>query len=208
MQPDQANRLVEIIDREELFDLVRRERFARDQRRFDVMRACFHEDARVRTSWYDGVGGQAYVDATIKMMGPPGIGGKHWVFPAFAKINGDRATVESPAVIFGRAMVDGVEVEFHAYARFFSRCVRQDGAWKIFSFEVLWEYDEMKAARPGEKLPFDYAAIVAMRPSYRHMAYLQTTRGFKVNQNLLGDDRPDELSAFHEGEDAWLAGND
>jgi hypothetical protein len=32
-------------DREELFDLVRRERFARDQRLFDVMRDCFHDEA-------------------------------------------------------------------------------------------------------------------------------------------------------------------
>jgi hypothetical protein len=45
-----------------------------------------------------------------------------------------------------------------------------------------------------------------MRQSYRHMAYLQTARGYKVNQNLLGDDRPEELKAFHAGEDAWLAG--
>lgn len=206
MQPDQSKRLAAMLDREELFDLVRRERFARDQRRFDVMRECFHDDAHVRTSWYDGTGGQAYVDATIKMMGPPPGGGKHWVFPAYAKINGDRATVESPAVIFGRGVMKGVEIEYHAYSRFFSRCVRQDGAWKIYTFEVLWEHDAMRAARPGEILPFDYAALAPMRSSYRHMAWLQTARGFKVNQDLLGDDRPEELAAFHAGEDAWLAG--
>jgi len=208
MQPDQAKRLAELLDREELFDLVRRERFARDQRRWDVMRDCFHDNARVRTSWYDGVGGQAYVDATKVMMGPPGISGRHWVFPAYAKINGDRATVESPAVIFGRATVKGVEVEFHAYTRFFSRCVRQAGAWKILTFEVLWEYDEMHAARPGEQPPFTFADLAPMRASYRHMAFLQTARGVTVNQNLLGDDRPEELAAFHAGEDAWLAGKD
>jgi hypothetical protein len=140
------------------------------------------------------------------MMGPPPGGGKHWVFPAFAKINGDRATVESPAVIFGRGMIQGVELEYHAYSRFFSRCVRQDGVWKIYTFEVLWEHDTMRAARPGEKIPFDFAQLGAMRPSYRHMACLQAARGFTVNQNLLGDDRPEELKAFHEGEDAWLAG--
>lgn len=58
MNPATNDRLQQMLDREELFDLVRRERFARDQRRFDVMRACFHDDAYIRTSWYDGRGGQ------------------------------------------------------------------------------------------------------------------------------------------------------
>ena len=47
MNPD---RLAALLDREELFDLARRERFARDQRLFDVMRDCFHDDAYVRTT--------------------------------------------------------------------------------------------------------------------------------------------------------------
>jgi hypothetical protein len=54
MPSDNATRLQALLDREELFDLVRRERFARDQQRFDVMRDCFHRDAYIRTSWYDG----------------------------------------------------------------------------------------------------------------------------------------------------------
>ena len=53
MNPDHSERLAVLLDREELFDLVRRERFARDQRLFDVMRECFHDDAYVRTTWYD-----------------------------------------------------------------------------------------------------------------------------------------------------------
>ena len=44
MPQDFDARLRAHLDREELFDLVRRERFARDQRRFDVMAACFHRE--------------------------------------------------------------------------------------------------------------------------------------------------------------------
>jgi len=87
MSHDAASRLQAFMDREELFDLVRRERFARDQRRFDVMRDCFHADAYIRTSWYDGRGGEAYVEATREFMGRVG-NGKHWIFPAFARIAG------------------------------------------------------------------------------------------------------------------------
>ena len=81
-----------------------------------------------------------------------------------------------------------------------------EGDWKIYTFEVLWEYDEMRASRPEDQLPIDSEVLKSMRPSYRHMAYLQTSRGVKVNQDLHGDDRPEELKAFHAREDEWLAG--
>lgn len=205
MTPDREQRLAALLDREELFDLVRRERFARDQRRFDVMLACFHDDAYVRTTWYEGHGGEAYVEASKAWMERVG-NGKHWVFPAFASVAGDRATVESPAKIFSRTTVEGVEVDFHAYCRFFSRAVRQEGVWKLMSFEVLLERDELRPVNAGEALPLDVGRLADLRPSYRFLAYIQSTRGVTVSQDLLGDDRPDELEAFHRGEAAWLAG--
>lgn len=205
MQVDDSRRMREVLDREDLFDLVRRERFARDQRRFDVMRACFHDDAYVRTSWYDGHGGEAYVESTRKWMQSAGTG-KHWVFPAYARIKGERATVESPAMIFNRAMLDGIEVDFHVFCRFFSRAVREQDGWKLLSFEVLFERDIMRTVNAAETLPVDWSVLATLRPSYRFLAYMQLSRGVKVNPDLLGDDRPQELNAFYAGEEEWLAG--
>lgn len=207
MSQDNDRRLQTLLDREELFDLVRRERFARDQRRFDVMSACFHRDAYIRTSWYDGRGGEAYVEATRKWMDASG-SGKHWVFPAFAQIAGERATVESPAMIFNRAQLEGVEVDFHVFCRFFSRAVREAGVWKLLTFEVLFERDVMKPVNPSEVLPIDWSLLLTMRPSYKFLAYIQHKRGVKVSPDLLGDDQPDRLSAFHADEERWLAGED
>lgn len=198
-------RLQDHLDREILFDLVRRERFARDQRRFDVMTACFHRDAYVRTSWYDGTGGNAYVEASRKWMSNTG-NSKHWVFPAFAQVRGDRATVESPAMIFNRATLDGTEIDFQVFCRFFSRAVREAGEWTLASFHVLFERDTMAPVFSSDPLPIDRALLDTMRPSYKFLTYIQRSRGIQVNQDLLGDDRPDELAAFHAGEDRWLAG--
>lgn len=205
MEQNLDGRLQAFLDRETLFDLVRRERFARDQRRFDVMRACFHRDAYVRTSWYEGRGGDAYVEATRAWMGNTG-NSKHWVFPAFARVSGDRATVESPAMIFNRARLHGVELDFHVFCRFFSRAVREEGDWKLLSFEVLFERDVMKPVNPAEPLPVDWALLDTLRPSYKFLAYIQRARGVTVNPGLLGDDQPERLEAFHAEEENWLAG--
>jgi hypothetical protein len=197
------------VDRQALFDLVKRERFSRDQRRFAEMAECFHENAWVRTTWYDGVGGQAYVESTRELLGDRNtqlFSGKHWVFPASARVEGDRALVESPAKIFLRRELGGVEVDIHAYCRFFSRAVRQEGHWKLLSFHVLFEWDELRPVMPGQVPEFDEALLASIRPSYRFLGYAQTLRGVNLNPNLLGDDRWDDLVAFHAGEDAWLAG--
>jgi hypothetical protein len=207
MHPDNAARLQTLLDREELFDLVRRERFARDQRRFEIMRDCFHEDAYIRTSWYDGRGGEAYVEATRKWMSSTG-NSKHWVFPAYARVVGERATVESPAMIFNRAKLGDVEVDFQVFCRFFSRAVRVGGVWKLFSFEVFFERDIMRAVNPEERLEIDWSLLMTLRSSYRFLTYIQLSRGVKVNPNLLGDDQPEGLNAFHEGEERWLTGGD
>jgi len=195
--------LRKIGDREDLYDLVRRERFARDRRRFQMMRDCFHDDTHVRTSWYDGTGADAYVEATRKRMAKGG-GGTHWVFPAFAQVEGDRATVESPAMIASRTRLEGVEVDFQVFCRFFSRVVRQAGQWKLLTFHVLFERDVMQTVDPADALPVDQVRLATLRPSYKHIAYLQQSRGIDVNPNLPGDDRLEELDAYYAGEDRWL----
>lgn len=205
MQTSREARLQSQFDRTELFDLVRRERFARDQQRFDVMAACFHRDAYVRTSWYDGTGGDAYVAATRKWMSNTG-NSKHWVFPAFAQVQGPRATIESPAMIFNRARLEDIEVDFQVFCRFFSRAVREDGDWKLASFHVVFERDVMAPTLASDPLPIDRQMLDAMRSSYKFLTYIQRSRGISVNQDLLGDDRPDQLAEFHAGEDRWLAG--
>lgn len=200
----------EFIDRQDIFDLVRRERFARDQQQFDVMSECFHENAWVRTTWYDGIGGRSYVDSTrefLRMLGE-GRGGKHWVFPAFAKICGDRATIESPAKIAARHdEIGGIEADIHSYCRFYSRVVREGGQWRLLSFHVLFEWDELHPVTPGQVPRLDHELLASFRPSYRYLGYAQAMRGVKVNPDLLGDDRWDELTAFHMREDGWLEGD-
>ncbi|MEU2349838.1 nuclear transport factor 2 family protein [Modestobacter sp. NPDC049651] len=200
---------VDPADREALLDLVRRERFARDQRRFDEMAECFHPAAWVRTTWYDGRGGQAYVDATRALLGDvpstPSTG-RHWVLPGVVRVTGDRATVESPASIFGRWELGGVPADIHTYCRFFSRAVRADGRWRMLTFHVLFEFDELRPVVPGQVPDLDLELLGSLRPSYQFLGYAQVQRGVELDHGLLGDDRWADLVAFHEREAAWLSG--
>lgn len=197
-------RLAKMLDREEIRDLVRRERFARDQGHWQVMAECFHPDAHIRTSWYDG-NGVDYIPATQKLLkAVPG--SKHWVFPGFVQVEEDRATVESPGMIFNRIVLEGIEVDYHIFCRYQSRVERRDDIWRLLTFEVIFERDLMRALDPSKALPIDWDLLATYRPTYRFLAYLQDRRGFNLSHDLLGDDRTETLHKFHEGENRWLQG--
>jgi hypothetical protein len=114
--------------------------------------------------------------------------------------------VESPAEIFGRREIGGVMTDMHTFCRFFSRAVRQDGSWKLLTFHLLLEWSELRAAVPSQVPQIDLGILARQRPSYQWLGYAQALRGVTINPDLLGDDRWDELVAFHRHEAAWLAG--
>jgi SnoaL-like domain len=195
-------RLERLLDRTEIFDLVRFERLCRDQRDFAGMVACYVAGAPVRTTWFEGTV-EEFAEASRRKMGS-GSQAKHWIMPARLEIDGTRALVESPALIFDRLTFDGVAFDTFQYCRFVSRVIRTASGWKLGSFEGIYQRDQMQAVDPRQPLPVDWDVIAKLRPSYKFIGYTQVKRGYTVHPELLGDDRPDLLKAFYAREQAWL----
>jgi hypothetical protein len=195
-------RLERLLDRTEIFDLARYERLCRDQRDFPAMIACYVPKAPVRTTWFDGTI-EDFAEASRKKM-TSGSQAKHWIMPARLEINQDRALVESPAVIFDRLTFDGIEFDTFQYCRFVSRVIRTTRGWKLGSFEGIYQRDQMQTVDPRDPLPVDWDVIKSLRPSYRFIGYTQVKRGYTLNPDLLGDDRPDLVQAFYAREQKWL----
>ncbi len=195
-------RLQRLLDRTDIFDLVRFERLCRDQRDFAGMVGCYVPNAPVRTSWFDGTV-EDFAEASRKKMAA-GSQAKHWIMPARLEIKHDRALVESPACIFDRLTFDGVEFDMFQYCRFFSRVVRTGAGWRLASFEGIYQRDRIETVDPRAEPPLDWKLIATLRPSYKFMGYTQIKRGYALNPELLGDDRPDLLQAFYARERKWL----
>jgi len=195
-------RLERLLDRTEIFDLVRYERLCRDQRDFAGMVGCYVPNAPVRTSWFDGTV-EDFAEASRKKMAS-GSQAKHWIMPARLEIKDGRALVESPAAIFDRLTFDGIEFDMFQYCRFFSRVIKTASGWRLGSFEGIYQRDRIETVDPRDPLPVDWNIVNSLRPSYKFMGYTQVKRGYKLNPELLGDDRPDLLQAFYAGEQKWL----
>jgi SnoaL-like protein len=196
------SRVARLLDRTEIFDLVRFERLCRDQRDFSGMVACYVANASVRTTWFEGTV-EDFADASRQKM-TSGSQAKHWIMPARLEIAGARALVESPALIFDRLVFDGIEFDTFQYCRFVSRVIKTAAGWKLGSFEGIYQRDQMQTVDPRQPLPVDWDVIATLRPSYKFIGYTQVKRGYRVNPELLGDDRPDLLEAFYAREQKWL----
>ena len=82
--------------------------------------------------------------------------------------------------------------------------IKTTAGWRLGSFEGIYQRDQMQTVDPRQPLPVDWDVIATLRPSYKFIGYTQVKRGYNVNPDLLGDDRPDLLDPFYAREQKWL----
>jgi hypothetical protein len=182
--------------------------FARDHCEWETMRACFHPDATVRVLWYSGpVAG--FLGETIESFvgRKPGEGTKHWIGNSRTWIKGDRALLETDAMVLGRNRFGGHLFDFTLYIRFFDRVERRQGAWRILRMDAIYDRDRLDPVIPGS-VPADFFAGVDMTGPFAAIGLIRwrtEKRGGKVPDDLPigGTATEKQLRAANE---AWLAG--
>src|SRR5512139_223472 len=174
--------------------LVLAERECRDMGRWDRMKACFHPDAVVRISWFQG-NGHDFVDAS-REMARRGVLAKHRLGPVAVRVNGTRAVATLAVIIDIPAQVRGVPLMLSSHARVFYRAEQRAGEWRLSSFEVFYMRDELATQIPGETVPVSAAEVAGYRRSYRFLAFVLAQGGFPVRDDLAGEDRPEAVEAL------------
>jgi hypothetical protein len=185
-------------------DLVRRERFHRDRRRWDELADDDVEDSRIKTTWFEGTGRE--FAAASRETAERGRESIHLIAPAEVRVNGDRGLCESNAHIVNRSVLHGVEVDMVQYRRFFSRAVRTADGWRLKSFDGIYHKDTIAPVNPAHTVPIDWDRLRDLRPSYRIWAHAIAQKGYEIGQDELGDYRPDLLEPFYAAAEGWLAG--
>src|ERR1700675_1779884 len=106
--------------------------FARDNGEWETMRACFHSDATVCVAWYTGPV-STFLERTIEMAAErrPEELSKRWFGNSRVSVNGDRAILETDAMVLNRSYFDGHLFDFTIYLRLYDRLERRERQWKI-----------------------------------------------------------------------------
>jgi hypothetical protein len=198
-----ADAIRDLLDRQAITDLVRLERFWRDQCEWEKLADAYIDQSQVCTTWFLGTG-REFALASKEMYEVRGARGKHMIWPAEVRIKEDRALCESPGTIYSRSLFHGVEVDLMSYARFHSMLVMTNTGWRLKSFMGIYQKDTMTPVNPAEQLPVDWQELKTYRPSYRFLCYSLSRRGYVVAQDLPGDDRLDIVEAYYERTQRWL----
>jgi hypothetical protein len=182
--------------------LVVRERESRDLCFWDRMRDCFHEDAQVDISWFQGTGHE-FVEAS-RGMAARGLLAKHRLGPILVTLNGDRALATLSAIIDIPTDIEGKPFTLSAHCLLIYRVSRRNGEWRLSSFEVIYRRDEFIPAILGQTVQMPWEELATYRASYRNMCYSLRLRGYKPSNDLAGEDRPESVRAILLKVYGWL----
>lgn len=182
--------------------LVVRERDSRDMGFWNRMLDCFHPDALIDISWIRG-NAQQFVDGS-KDMAARGMKATHRLGPILVTQNGDRAVATLGGIIDIPTELEGRQFTLSAYGQFLYKVERRVGVWKLSSFEAIYQRDELVPVVMGDTVVMPAALFNRFRASYRNLSWSLHLKGYEVNMDLPGTDRPDTVRAIYARLYAWL----
>jgi len=182
--------------------------FARDHGEWETMRQCFHADATVRVLWYAG-SAATFIERTIEAAAerPAGESSKHWFGNARASIRGDRALLETDAMVLLRHRLEGILFDSTLYIRLYDRIERRHGRWKIYRMDAIYDKDRIDPVIPGSVPPGFFAGVDLSGPgaAVGLMRWRLAKRGGKIPPDLPLGGSESEKKLRTEAE-AWLNG--
>jgi hypothetical protein len=181
--------------------LVVRERESRDLGFWNRMRECFHPDARVNISWFQG-NGHDFVNAS-KDMASRGMLAKHRLGPVLVSLNGDRGIASVSGIIDIPTVIDGKEFTLSAHCLMLYRTEQRTEVWRLCSFECIYRRDEFVPCILGQTADLPLALLTQFRPSYRNLSYSLHLKGYAVNSELPGEDRPETVRTILQEHFSW-----
>jgi SnoaL-like domain len=189
-------------DRIAIYELVQRERSARDLERWDEMAAYYNVDSDVDISWFRGTGA-AFVAASKKMV-TTSLRSFHEMGPTVVTIKENRALAETGCAIHLIGNVGDIKVDVTGQARIYSRVERKKDEWLLSGLRVLYISDCMVPLDPTISPKLDPARLSRYRASYRFISYLLAENGHTSRTDLPGTDQPESVEALWKAEEQWL----
>lgn len=121
----------------ELFNLVRRERLARDTGDFTTLRSLYWDDSAIRVTWFEGTIDE-FVDISRDQQQRGRGRGLHVITPVRCNVVKKRAVVESQGEIHIRPRIGGITCNVFSWCRFYSRLEQREGQWRLQTFDSIY----------------------------------------------------------------------
>lgn len=171
----------------------------RDLGQWDQLADLAHPDAVIEITWFEGPFAE-FVEGS-KRMGQSDLRTKHLIGTPVVSFNGNKAIVETNAVIVAENVRLGLGCSVHN--RFYDLAEKRDGLWKLVKRQSI--YDMGSFTFPQGLVEIDRQVVAQYPREYAPLAYLLDKSGFPLNR--LFATRGSELEQGMRADAcAWLAG--
>ena len=169
----------------------------RDLAQWDSLRGLFHPDGIIEVTWFDGLFSD-FVDASMRM-GRSDFRTKHFIGPPVVSFRGNKAVVETNAIIVGENVRLGLGCSNHN--RFYDLVEKRNDEWKIVKRQSI--YDMGSFTFPRGAVEIDAEAVQRYPREYAPLAYLLEKSGFPVLRVYATKGSALEIAMKQAGQ-AWL----
>lgn len=172
----------------------------RDLSEWDKLRACFHPDATIEVTWFEGLS-RDFIDGSIRM-GKSDMRTKHVITSPVVTFNASKtkAILETNAIIVAENVKLNLGCENHN--RFYDLAEKREGKWKLFHRQSI--YDMGTFTFPAGPVEIDQTIVAKYPREYAPLAYLLEQSGFPVKRVFATRGSELEINMKAEGQ-AWLS---
>lgn len=201
-------RMQAVIDKVEIMQVSNTLLSARDDADWEKLAQCFHPDAHVKTSWFDGTA-QGFAEAARKRMESRHSNDtqRHAISNQRVTVNGNRAVNEFYLMLYQGRTLDGYEFDFVTWSVTLDLFENRNGEWRISKRSNIYEKDRIDPHVPGS-VPSSYYQGLDLSRYPRAIAfhcYRNERSSGDPPKNLILKGSPEETVARQETKD-WLAG--
>ncbi|MDR3426162.1 nuclear transport factor 2 family protein [Silvimonas sp.] len=184
-------------DRQQISDLITGW-MHRDLGEWEQLRDLFHPDGTIEITWFEGLGSD-FVDGSMRM-GASDLRTKHLIGTPVVTFNGDKAIVETNAMIVGENVK--LDLGCSVHNRFYDLVEKRNGVWKLLRRQSV--YDMGTFTFPQGPVEIDKATVAKYPREYVALAYVLEKSGFPLSRVLAtrGSDLEKTMKAEGAG---WLA---
>src|SRR5438105_7973069 len=175
----------------------------RDAGDWERFRTVWHDDGRMMATWFQG-SATRFIEVSRDGWNR-GVSILHFLGGSSIEVAGARAIAQTKMTISQRAAVDGVVCDVVCTGRFYDFFEKRDGRWGLSLRRLVYEKDRLDPIDPSAKLALDRTLLEGFPEGYRHLAYFQTTIGYKVKTDMTGLEGP-VLDAHYAQGARWLTG--
>lgn len=202
------SRVQRMLDEHEIFRVRRLWAYSRDHHDWETLKTCFHPDATVVVSWFEGSAAD-FVERTKQAAAArkPEERSAHALGNYGVTVCGDRAILEADMQVLNRDYLDGILFDSICYGRFYDMFERRNGEWRIAKWTCIYDKDRLDPVLPVEVPASFYRALKfeGEQNGFALMRLRQEKKGRTVPEGLVMGGTEGERRLKREGAE-WLAG--